>query len=308
MKGRAMEPNRFDLFSKALARRSRRDAIAAGITGIAAAAGLAHGAGAQQATPEPADAAEQTTRDPMLLFVQTYQSGTITPIDGAEGRYNLSLEFGSGQTVYFADRPERTVGATETPQFLEGLGFPADNPPNAALVVHTETGETDIAVVELFSPLFDPKDRGVTYEIEVLKNWQQELDMEFTEAPTDLAALAPSFGAAHLFIDGLSDCPGEWQPMQCVSRAGEHVAAGLIDGSELGGWCQNWQSPFGCYPCQPYAGPGVEYGPRYKVQYWTDVCNERFEGCASARWEDGYWVGCYISPRCFYGFDEQCTH
>jgi hypothetical protein len=37
---------------------------------------------------------------------------------------------------------------------------------------------------------------------------RRELDVELTEAPTDLAALAPSFRAASLFIDGLEDCPG----------------------------------------------------------------------------------------------------
>jgi hypothetical protein len=303
----AKNVNRFDSLSKSIARRSRRDALAAGITGIAAAAGLTHGAAAQEATPEPAGAAAQTTRDPMLLFVQTYQSGTITPIDGVDGRYTLSLANGNGQTVYFADRPERIVGTTETPQFLEGLGFSSDNPPNAALVVQTSPEESDVAVVELFSPLFDPENRGVTYEIEVLKNWQQELDMGFSEAPTDLAALAPSFGAARLFIDGLSDCPGAEQPMQCVTRT-DQVVAGTIDGSELGGWCQNWQSPFGCYPCVPSAGSGVQFGPRYKVEYWTNVCNERFADCQSAFFSDGYFVGCYIYPRCFDGFDELCTH
>jgi hypothetical protein len=34
----------------------------------------------------------------------------------------------------------------------------------------------------------------VTYEIEALANWQTSLELEFSEAPTDLTALAPSFG------------------------------------------------------------------------------------------------------------------
>ena len=37
----------------------------------------------------------------------------------------------------------------------------------------------------------------------MLAEWEDALGVGFTEAPADLAALAPSFGAAHLFID---DC------------------------------------------------------------------------------------------------------
>jgi hypothetical protein len=56
------------------------------------------------------------------------------------GTHTLTLEHGLGQTVYFSDRPSRDVGATPTPRFLNTLGFSADNPPNAALIVDTEMG------------------------------------------------------------------------------------------------------------------------------------------------------------------------
>ncbi len=45
-----------------------------------------------------------------MLFVQSFQSGSIAPVDGAEGRYTVTLEQGLGQTIYFSDRPERIVG------------------------------------------------------------------------------------------------------------------------------------------------------------------------------------------------------
>src|SRR5215207_830875 len=210
-----VEPVRFDRIAKLFAGRrlSRREALttsgaglAAASLGALAAAGLSPAATAQDATPPAPDAEPNAGHGPTMLFVQTYQSGSIVPTDGIDGRYTLTLEQGHGQTIYFSDRPDRIVGATDTPRFLEGLGFPADNPPNAALVVETAPGETDVAVVELFNPLYDPVSRGVTYEIEVLGNWQASLELALSEVPTDLAALAPSFGAAHLFID---DCPDE---------------------------------------------------------------------------------------------------
>src|SRR5688500_6243795 len=152
-----MDASRFDAVSKLFARRrmSRRQALKQGGAGLAAAGLTAAGltaAAAQEATPEPAttDAEPETP----TLFVQSFQSGTIAPTEGTEGRYTVTLEHGLGQTIYFSDRPDRIVGATPTPQFLGVLGFPADNPPNAALDVENAASETDIAVVEHITPLY----------------------------------------------------------------------------------------------------------------------------------------------------------
>lgn len=181
-----MDPRRFDRISKLFANRrlSRRQAIATGGAGLAT---LATGpiATAQDATPDaetvPGDAwsGEKTT----YLFVQSFHGGSITPTDDVEGRYTVTLNQGTGQTISFGDRPSRDVGVTDTPEFLEGLGFSDDNPPNAALIVETESGETDIAVVELFNPTYDPETRGVTYEVEVLDAWQEDLDLGLREEP-----------------------------------------------------------------------------------------------------------------------------
>jgi hypothetical protein len=176
-----------------------------------------------------------------------------------EGRYTLTLEAGTGQTVYFSDRPERIVGADPTPRFLEGLGFPDDNPPNAALIVETAPGETDIAVVELFNPLYDPVSQGVTYEVEVLANWQDELELGFSEAPTDLAALAPSFGTAQLFID---DC--EEGSIYCIHKKDQEAKVLIQFPADM---CWNYSS---CQPCEPYGHSYPEYCSA--VEYWTQRC------------------------------------
>ena len=123
-----MLPTRFDRISKAFAGQplSRTRALAAGSAGAKSPAPMSV---ARNATPIP-----EADHGPTMLFVQTYQSGAIAPKDGEEGRYTLTLDNGSGQTVYFSNRPDRIVGSQSTPDLLEGLGFYPDNPPNAALV------------------------------------------------------------------------------------------------------------------------------------------------------------------------------
>ena len=130
-------------------------------------------------------------------------------------------------------------------QFLEGLGFPDDNPPNAAPVVETIPGETDIAVVELFNPLYDPTGLTVTYEVSVLENWEDSTELGFTAAPADLAALAASFGAAHLFIDGSSDRDIVWH----LPERGQDV--GVIPKTDDRGFCYS-KKVRACLPCSPW--------------------------------------------------------
>ncbi|MBX3070119.1 MAG: hypothetical protein KF883_06490 [Thermomicrobiales bacterium] len=277
-----MEPSRFDRITKQLAERrvSRRQALAQGGAGLAAASLAA------LSSAEAQDAADPATPGKVpFLFVQTYQSGTIVPTEGVEDRYTLSLQAGHGQTIYFSDRPDRVVGASPTPEFLEGLGFLDDNPPNAALVVETAPGETDVAVVELFSPIYDPVSQGVTYEIEVLENWQSDLGMEFEEAPTDLATLAPAFGAAHLFID---DCPNS--PIYCVTGYQGATTVGVIKANvEM---CWNYML---CQPCEPYGHTYPDHCAAWR--YWKQMCDSRF----GARCGDG---GC--SPSWSWPFKPTC--
>jgi hypothetical protein len=280
-----VDASRFDNLSKFFAERriSRRQAMIQGGAGIAvagiAAAGLTRASGAQDATPAAGASPEAGGTGPKMLFLQTYQSGTISPKEGDEGRYILSLESGGGQTVFFSDRPDRIVGTNPTPQFLEGLGFPDDNPPNAALVVETGPTDTDIAVVELYAPEYDPVSQSVTYEIEVLANWQAELEMDFSEAPTDLATFVPSFGAAQLFIDDCPDADIEcyYRDPLCGEGCNEDAKlAGSIPNAEHDGFCYSWGAAK-CFPCSPWIDG------YYDVRsYWTGVCNERFSVCTEA--------------------------
>jgi hypothetical protein len=277
--------HRFDTISRMFASRklSRRQALATGSTGLAAGvvavADLAYASGqdaSPQATPETGTA-EKT----MYLFVQSFQNGAIVPIEGRNGRYTVALEQGTGQTIYFGDRPSRAVGVTPTSDFLVGLGFSEENPPNAALIVETETGETDIAVVELFNPHHDPLGMGVTYEVEVLANWQDDLELGLHEEPKDLAALTPVFGAAHLLID---DC-NSW-PMECCTNV-RCTDDGCTCGNYIGSigpvlFC--WKESEGCCkPCStmdgrtPFTAQTSIRSPDYS---YSGVCNQTYSACA----------------------------
>jgi hypothetical protein len=263
-----MDPNLFDGISRLFAERklTRRTALAASGAGIAA---LAAGAAtAQDATPDAVPAEDYTGEKTAYLFVQSFQGGAITPRDGEEGRYMVTLEQGLGQTIYFGDRPSRDVGATATVAFLEGLGFTDDNPPNAALVLETAPGESEIAVVELFNPTYDPTNRGVTYDVAVLENWQESDAFGLREEPADLATLAPAFGTAHLLID---DCPTDLTVTCHPGGNRINQPVGSFTGVDS---CWNYAV---CLPCEPY---GHVQPDRCSTQdYWTDKCNERFEHC-----------------------------
>jgi hypothetical protein len=264
-----MDQNRFDAITKLFGDRSlsRRQAMMKGAAALAAGAlaGAGRAAQAQEATPK--SGGEEGRKRPVMMFVQSFQNGSVAKTEGRDDRYTVTLEQGSGQTIYFSDRPDRIVGSTPTPQFLDGLGFPENNPPNAALIVETSPGETDIAVVELFNPVFDPESSGVTYDVEVLANWQQALEMEFSEAPTDLAEITPTFGAAQLFID---DCP-DW-PMACYLMGTQRVGDLGLQGN-CWWWSLGW-----CAPCEPH--DSQTYAET--MAYWSARCNESFTECNGA--------------------------
>jgi hypothetical protein len=257
-----MDATRFDAVARLFARRRR----AQGVPGLHALAHDSAGPGAGALATGQAAAAPQAETGPTMLFLQAFKAGSVAPKEGADSRYTLTLEQGLGHTVYFADRPHREVGATPTPKFLAGLGFPPDNPPNAALVVEGAAGETEIAVLQLYAPAYDQATRTATYEVAALQGWQRSVAEGFVEATADLAQRLPSFGAAHLFID---DCPqGD------IACAVGGQVAGSIPNAEFGGFCFSG-SLSQCFPCVPWDAQWNQG----EATYWAGQCNARFAAC-----------------------------
>jgi hypothetical protein len=247
-----MATPRFDSISKFFA---RRKAVAAGVI-------------AQEATPT---ASSWDGEKIPYLFVQSFEGGSIAPKEGEDGTFTITLEHGLGQTLYFADRPSRDVGAVPTLRFLSSLGFPDDNPPNAAIVVDDGNGGTDIAVVELRNPLFDPTGPGVIYDVTVLENWEDTTELGLQDAPADLSNLPTSFGPTHLFID---DCGDDY--VTCTDST-------LAYQGRLGpmGFCYNYAI---CMPCEPWGH--TQPGPCATRDYWSDKCNASFSSCGDSCFAD----------------------
>ena len=290
----SMDTHQFDKLARFFATRrlTRRQALAEGGVGLAAAgvaaAGMASAASAQEATPA-ADATPVAGSDQpntKMLFLQSFQSGSIDPKAGAPGTWTLTLEHGLGQTVFFSDRPERIVGATPTDAFLTGFGFAPDNPPNAALLFKNENGEEDISVIELFNPSYDSDSNTATYDIQLLKEYAG-MGIDFQEQPTEPPEAGATFGAAHLFIDDCAD-----GTIVCTSNNTHYPCPG--DGDVCGtfgptGYCYDWSNP-GCWPCEPYAHLNPPIKKVY--EYWINKCNNTFPSCHEGGRES---YGCYVS-------------
>lgn len=280
-----MEITRFDSIAKQFAERriSRRRAIQEASVGVVAGA-IAAGEFSHVAAQEASPVASDGTAEPEYLFLQSFQQGSIAPKEGEDGKYTLTLEQGLGQTVFFSGRPERKVGTSPTAEFLKGFGFSPDNPPNAALVLETSPGDTDIAVLELINPTYDEATRTATYEVQLLKQYEETLQLGFTEQPIDLSKLPPSFGAAHLFIDDCAD-----GNITCTTSNTHYPCPGdgICGSFPSQGYCYSWSSP-GCYPCDPYhhLNPSAEQ----VYQWWENKCNSTFAVCQTI--QPGYPNGC----------------
>jgi hypothetical protein len=244
-----MLPQRFDHLSTSIAKRfSRRSALrtGAGLSGLAL-AGAIKMATAQEATPTVEG--EKTE----MLFVQTFESGSLQPKEGEEGTFILTLNGGSGRTIGFSDRPERIVGSVPMQVFLDGLGFSPADPPNAALVIEPSPGETDIIVLELLNPQYDEANQSLTYDVLVLDTFDSPGGLTFQEEPRQPNPEGEEFTAAELFID---DCPSlDGCYVTSITKVGPFPAPyenGL-------GQCWSW----GGSGCQPDNSPCN--GPSYQA-------------------------------------------
>ncbi len=235
-----MNQRSFDRLTQTLAQRStRRSALAAGagLGGLALAGAESRLTAAQESSPVSSPVA--TGNKLFFLFVQTFEGGSLAPKEGEEGTYVLKLHGGHGHTIAFSDRPDRIVVSVPTQEFLDGLGFTPDNPPNAALVISPEPGETDIIVVELLNPQYDEAAQALTYDVKVLDSFESQQGMDFVEEPRPPHADGEEFGAAELFID---DCPDS--VFNCS-------ADGQLLGTISYGQCWSWDS----WTCSTYNYP-----------------------------------------------------
>jgi len=137
-----------------------------------------------------------------LLFIQSSTSGTFEQRDGQK---ILTLVGISPATVYFSDRPYRITGFEDTESFVglwsnnDADSFASD-PPNAALEMHDSNDEqSEIFIIELTNPIYDPKAETLQYTIEILAEASDGLTHYNDRNDSKIPA---TFDDAVLFIDG----------------------------------------------------------------------------------------------------------
>ena len=91
--------------------------------------------------------------------------------------------------------------------------FDPSDPPNAALVIQTEDGTTDVVVLELTEPVYDAAAGTMAYVAMVLEGFAQleASGAGFTEQPLPAASIPAAFGPSSLFIDSVLGCT-PWDP------------------------------------------------------------------------------------------------
>jgi hypothetical protein len=150
---------------------------------------------AQEATP----AADS---DVELLFVQTHSAATISPSEDDPSLLTLTLEQGTGETIFLSDRPDRLAGSIKTDQFIDGFRTEtAQDPANAALVVNVSESEEEVYVVELLEMEYNEASGTVTYTVRILAD-PSELDLGFRTEPRQSVTTEETYGTNTLFIDG----------------------------------------------------------------------------------------------------------
>ena len=110
-----------------------------------------------------------TTSEELIKFfaIQHAQSGSISEIN--DTAYSLELNDVSDKTILFSDRPDRIVKSVNTTDFIGNWSTGKDSfavdAPNAVLVVDEQEGEQDIAIVELFNPIYDKGKKTLKYDV-----------------------------------------------------------------------------------------------------------------------------------------------
>lgn len=105
-----------------------------------------------------------------LLFLQMANQGALAP--ATAHTYTVTLNHPSKYVGYFTDRPERKYGVMTLTQFIDFWSNArihdnfSQNPPNAAVVLINDKGQTHSFVAEVLSA--DIGKNGLSYEIRPL--------------------------------------------------------------------------------------------------------------------------------------------
>ncbi|MGD1835314.1 MAG: hypothetical protein ACPKQO_06295 [Nitrososphaeraceae archaeon] len=102
------------------------------------------------------------------LSIDVKSNNTILTGDKSNS-YQLVLNNVSDKTVLFSDRPNRIVASVSTADLIGNWSTAEDSfgvdAPNAVLVVDEQEEKQDIAIVELFNPVYEVYKKTLKYDI-----------------------------------------------------------------------------------------------------------------------------------------------
>ena len=121
---------------------------------------------------------------PKFFAIQHAQSGSLSEIN--ETAYSLELNDVSDKTILFSDRPDRIVKSISTFDFMGNWSTGEDSfaidAPNAVLVVdEQERVQQDVAIIELFSPVYDSDKKTLKYDMTPDNATSIDLPSEFEQ-------------------------------------------------------------------------------------------------------------------------------
>lgn len=167
--------------------------VRGGVVGLALALGVASGVAAQDPSPSAAT-------EPRLLFIQEFESGTLTPAPQGAG-VTVTLEGSTGQTAFATNWPGRQVGVVETSDILTAVAASVNSPPEAVIVGQLADGSQATWTVQILGAQ-QPSETEIVYDA-----WLIDTD---TTGAFQLASPAPApsapvtLGPTQVFIDGLA--------------------------------------------------------------------------------------------------------
>lgn len=143
-------------------------------------------------------------KNPKFLAIQHAQSGSISAINktftlsltnesnktifSSNTSRNLLIELNnvSDKTILLSDRPDRMVKPVSTLDFIGNWSIGMDNfevnPPNAVLIVDDDNKKQDIAIVELFNPIYNATNKMLKYNIFSNNTTSIDLPNEFGQS------------------------------------------------------------------------------------------------------------------------------
>jgi hypothetical protein len=158
-------------------------------------------------TTTPADAQTDEEAPPSVLVVQEAGGGSLVPVDGGDGEFELTLEDVGERAVWFTDQPVRKSGHLRHEAALDAIGFDAaDDAPNSVLSIADGDEDGDAIALALGDADYDADEGTITYDAEVVPDIAGT-GLDAYAADID-ESVPEEFEDASLFVDDANGWPG----------------------------------------------------------------------------------------------------